>query len=228
MPSSILKRNPVLLIVSIVCGAAVFAGIFIFTDWGVEDLKGWINYWTEEVRTWPAVPFFFALSLLPLTGFPISPLFIAAGVKFGVLLAIPFSMAALAVNLVIAHWISTHVFRRFIQKIARNWNYTIPKISKANAIKWVAIVRISGAPLAVQNYLLGLAHAPFWPYLLVSLAVQSVFVVLTIVLGDAILSGNIAKTIVGFGLLIAAIIIVSYLRKRYGEPKSGPVDTSGE
>lgn len=227
MPSSLLKRKYLFLFVLAVCGTAIAVSAFYVMDWGIDDLKDWINYMTEEVRTWPAVPFFFAVALLPLIGFPISPLFIAAGVKFGVLLAIPFSMAALALNLVIAHWISAGLFRQFIQKIALNWNYTIPKISNANAAKWVALVRISGAPLAIQNYILGLAHAPFWPYLLVSLAVQSVFVILTIVLGDAILSGNIGKTLLGFGLLVAAIITVSYLRKRYGEPKSGSIDTAG-
>ena len=201
-------------------------GLALFTDWGIDDIKYWVNLLTDAVRTWPAVPFFFAVAVLPLIGFPVSPLFIAAGVKFGVAWAIPFSLGALTVNLVLAHLISTKLLHGFIQRIARNWDYTIPKISREHAVKWVAIVRISGAPLAVQNYILGLAHAPFWPYLIVSLLVQSGFVILTIVLGDAILSGNIGKALLGFGFLVIAILIVSYVRKRYVEPKSGPVDTS--
>lgn len=211
----------------VVCGFALTYTLFRLFGWSIDDLKYWLNYCTDQIRTWPAIPFFVAVALLPLIGFPISPLFIAAGVKFGVAWAIPFSLAALAVNLVIAHWISTKLLHGFIQRMAQNWNYTIPRISRKKAAKWVLVVRISGAPLAMQNYILGLGNAPFWPYLLVSLAVQSVFVILTIVLGEAILSGHFEKAFWGLGLLVIAFLTVSYLRTRYGQSKSGSAHTSG-
>ncbi|MCZ6671568.1 MAG: VTT domain-containing protein [Verrucomicrobia bacterium] len=223
-----IKHHKLKLVIAILLiGVCSVVAVTYLTDWELADLKDWISYWTDEIRTWPAILFFLIVVLLPLVGFPISPLFIIAGIRFGVTLAIPFSMAALTVNLIIAYWISTKLLHRLIQRIARRWNYSIPKASQKNASRWVFVVRISGAPLAVQNYILGIAHVPFWPYLYVSLAVQSVFVVGTIIFGESFVSGNMGKALLGLGLLVVAFLAVSYFRKRYAQAKPGPADTAG-
>ena len=220
------NKNKVLSVI-LVSGVLAGAALLHFTELDMEDIREWIQFWTEEIRTWNPVVFFLIVALLPLIGFPISPLFIIAAVRFGVGWAIPFSMTALAVNLILAYWISTKLLHWFIEKIASHWNYSIPKSSPKNAAKWVFVVRISGAPLAVQNYILGLAHVPFWPYLIVSLAVQSFFVVGMIVFGESFISGDMGKALIGLAILVMAFVAVSYFRKRYAQSKSGSVNTPG-
>jgi uncharacterized membrane protein YdjX (TVP38/TMEM64 family) len=211
---------------TILAGAVIVFAAVYFTELNLEDIKGWVQFWIDEIQTWPPVLFFLMVALLPLIGFPISPLFIMAGIRFGVDWAIPFCLSALAVNLVLSHWISTKILHNFIQKIANRWNYDLPKVSHKNAAKWVFIVRISGAPLAVQNYLLGLSYVPFWPYLWVSLAVQAPIVIGVIVFGESFFSGNMGKALLGLGLLVIAFFAVSYFRKRYAQPKPGTADTT--
>tara|TARA_Y100000588_G_C14229830_1_gene914760 strand:+ start:99 stop:791 length:693 start_codon:yes stop_codon:yes gene_type:complete len=221
------KNKKVTMLAMLAAGAAGALATLYFSDLEMEGVRVWIEALIDEIRTWPAVLFFLMVALLPLIGFPISPLFIIAGVRFGVTWAIPFSMAALAVNLVLAYWFSTRLLHRVIEKIVNMWDYSIPKASPENAFKWVFLVRISGAPLAVQNYILGLAHVPFWPYLLVSMAVQSFFVVGIILFGESFLSGEMGKALLGLAIIVIALGAFSYFRKHYAESKSGPIDTSG-
>jgi len=216
-----------LLLTASLCGAGVVFLALYFTDLEIADIKSWIQYWTDEIQTWPAILFFLMVALLPLIGFPISPLFIIAGIRFGSAWAIPFSLAALAVNLALAHWISTKLLHSTIQKIASKWDYDIPKVGHENAKKWVLVIRLCGAPLAVQNYILGLSYVPFWPYLWVSLAAQAPVVIGIIIFGESFLTGNVGKAFLGLAVLVIALVAVSFLKKRYAQPKSGSIDTSG-
>jgi uncharacterized membrane protein YdjX (TVP38/TMEM64 family) len=227
MPIWIQEHKLKIFVAAFLIGMALVAAFFYFTGWSLEDVKGFIDYWIEEIRTWPAILFFIMVVVLPMIGFPITPLFIIAAIRFGVGPAIPFSMAALTVNLILSYWVSTKLLHRFISKIASKWEYSIPKVSHKNASKWVFVVRISGTPLAVQNYILGLAYVPFWPYLLISLATQSIFVVGTIIFGESFISGNMGKAFIGLGLLVIAFFAVSYFRKRYAQTKPRPVDSAG-
>lgn len=220
------KKLKLFLVAALGGALIVFLAVY-FTDLELEDIKGWIQYWTEEIQTWPAILFFLMVAILPLVGFPITPLFIIAGVRFGVAWAIPFSLTALAANLTLAHWISTRLLHSFIQKIASKWDYDIPKVGQDNAKKWTLVIRLCGAPLAVQNYILGLSHVPFWPYLWVSLAAQAPVVIGIIVFGESFLTGNFGKAFLGLAVLVIALVAVSFIRKRYAQPKPGAADTTG-
>lgn len=211
---------------AVVAGAVILFVAINFTELEVDDIKNLIQFWIDEIQTWPAVLFFLMVALLPMVGFPISPLFIIAGIRFGVVWAIPFSLTALAVNLILAYWVSTKVLHNFIQKIANHWNYDLPKVSQKNATKWVFVIRLCGAPLAVQNYLLGLSCVPIWPYLWVSMATQIPIVIGVIIFGDSFFSGSMGKALIGLGLLVVAFIAFSYFRKRYAQSNPGPADTS--
>ena len=80
-------------------------------------------------------------------------------------------------------------------------------------------------PLVVQNYLLGLAHAPFWPYLVYSVISQTFFVVGFVVFGESFISGKMGTALIGLAVLIVAFIVVALLRKRYAQSKTKLPDT---
>ncbi|MCB1122939.1 MAG: VTT domain-containing protein [Verrucomicrobiae bacterium] len=211
------------LVVSVLC----FVGLIYLTDISLADIKHWMQMLNDEIQTWPAILFFLMVAILPLIGFPITPLFIIAAVRFGVGWAIPFCLAALATNLTLAHWISTRLLHNFIQRIASRWNYNLPKVSHANATKWVFVIRICGAPLAVQNYVLGLSYVPFWPYIWVSLATQAPVVIGVIIFGESFFTGNVGKALLGLALLVLVLIAVTFFRKRYAQAKPGSANTAG-
>ena len=224
------KHKLIILAGVLLLGALCLWGLLSFTDIQIDDLKSgiifWINFWIEEVKTWPAVLFFLMVAILPLLGFPITPLVIIASIRFGIAGAIPFVLSALAVNFILAYWISTKLLHNFIQKIVARWNYKLPRVSEDDAVKWILVIRLCGAPLVAQNYVLGLSYVPFWPYLLISMAAQAPIIIGVIIVGESFLSGNMGKALLGLGLLVVAFITISYFRKRYAETKPGSVDTS--
>ena len=221
-----LRKTKILLLgfLLAVLGVAAFVG---WGGWSFHEIKTWISGWVDEIQSWPAYLFFLATALLPLVGFPISPLFIVASIRFGVAWGIPFSFTAIAVNLVLAYWVSAKVLHGFIERLLGRWNYSIPRIKRENASKWIVAVRLSGAPLAVQNYILGFARTPFWPYVIYSLVTQSFFVVGFVVFGESFVSGKVGTALIGLAVLVVAFIVISLLRKRYAQPKTRLVDTPG-
>ncbi len=219
-----LKNNKgKVLIIGAAIGCALFAFLVIMCGWSIADLKEYLLEWVEEIKTWPAILFFLAMVILPLVGFPISPLILVASLRFGIAWGIPFCMTALAVNFIASYCLCTKVLHGPIEKMLKRWDYSIPKIKTNNAIRWVLLVRISGVPLVVQNYTLGLAHPPFWSYLWVSLAVQGLFVAGFVVLGDSFMSGKAGTAIGAVVILVIATLLISLLKKHYAKPKSGTV-----
>lgn len=193
-------------------------GILLWVYWGgwsVEEINTWISHWVDEIESWPAYLFFLAMAILPLAGFPISALFIVASIRFGVAWGIPFSLAAVAVNMVLAYWVSKKALRGWIERMLLRWNYSIPVIKPENATKWIVAIRFCGAPLMVQNYILGLARAPFWPYLVYSVISQIFFVVGFVVFGKSFVSGKMGTALMGLAVLIIALMVFALLRKRY-------------
>lgn len=219
-----LHKGKALLFVSLLGVFGVLAWV-LWGGWSIDEIKTWISGWVDEIKTWPAYLFFLATAVLPLTGFPISPLFIIASIRFGVAWGIPFSLAAVAINMVLAYWLSNKVLHGWIERLLRWWDYSIPRIKQENASKWILAVRFSGAPLVVQNYLLGLAHAPFWPYLVYSVISQSFFVVGFVVFGESFVTGKMGTALVGLAVLIFAFIVVALLRARYAQSKTKLPDT---
>lgn len=226
MKDWILKHRIAALVALLVLGGACLLILLSLTDLGIDDLRAFFDYWIEVIRSWPAILFFLMVAILPLFGFPVSPLFIIAGVRFGIAWAIPFSLAALATNMILAYWISTKLLHQLIQRIVLRWDYSIPKVSRENANKLIFVVRVSGAPLFLQNYILGLASVPFWPYLILSMATQSLVVIGMIIFGESFLSGNGGKALAGIAILVIATVALSYFRKRYAQSKAGSTDST--
>ncbi len=220
-----LHKLKILLLVSLL-GIVGLLAWALWGGWSVDEIKTWISGWVNEIQSWPAYLFFLATAVLPLTGIPISPLFIVASIRFGVAWGIPFSLAAVAVNMVLAYWLSSTVLHGWIERLLRWGNYSIPRIKPENASKWIVAVRFSGTPLVVQNYLLGLARVPFWPYLVYSVITQTFFVVGFVVFGESFVSGKMGTALIGLAVLIFAFIVIALLRSRYAQSKAKLPDTS--
>lgn len=214
------------LLLGALCGGAILAALIFIGGWSLQDIKDFVAYWVDEMNSWPAILFFLALVILPLLGFPVSPLILLASLRFGKVWAVPFCLTAIALNFIMAYVLSTKILHRPLENLLKLWNYSIPKIKKENAVRWVLLIRISGVPLVIQNYTLGLAHPPFLTYLWVSMAVQGLFVVGLCIVGPSFMSGNIPAIIAGVAILVVAVLLVSILKKRYAKPKPGTVSDS--
>jgi len=200
-------------------GAAMILALAISLGWTIEDAKKLVTWFIEEVKTWPAWAFFFAIAIGPLVAVPISPLIIISAVRFGIPGGILFSLAGLSINLSLGYWVARYPFHGVVAMLLKRWNYSIPKAKPENSVKLTFLVRLSGAPLVLQNYILGLSHVRFWPYLWASMVIQVGFTVGFSIFGESFLSGKFGKALIGVMVLVLAFVGVSIVKKRMARGK---------
>lgn len=190
------------------------------------DVGAYAKRCLEFVRAEGAVLFFFAMAVLPLFGFPLSPFVLSAGPVFGPTLGttgvIACGVAAIAVNVSIAYWVGSFALRPWMERFIAWLGYDVPKLPTGKDWELTFILRIvPGVPFFLQSYLLGLARVRFWKYLIVSTLVPSGYLVAAVVAGDALVHGDKRKLILG-GVLFAVVGgCLHFLRKRYAARKRG-------
>ncbi len=170
------------------------------------------SIWDHEAivamkRSADPLPFFGAAAVLPTFGVPLTPFFIVAGASFSVPKALAGSLAALAVNLSLCHWIARSALRPRIEALFHRVGYKLPNFEKAEggALRFTVMVKLApGLPSFVKNYILGLAGAPFGIYLGVSMAVSGLYAAVLIVLGDSLFDHDLKRV----GLIVAVVLVL--------------------
>lgn len=173
----------------------------------------------DSLREAGPVPFFVAMALLPLAGFPLAPFILAAGPVFapgmGAGSVIACSILAVAVNVALSYWIAARALRPVMVRLLAWLGFTLPVLPVGSGWEIVLLTRlIPGVPFFIQSYLLGLARVPFVSYLLISTLVMAGYIVASVLAGDALMHGDrrmLATAGVVFVLVAAAL---HRLRKR--------------
>jgi len=125
------------------------------------------------------------------------------------------AFGAATVNILLTYWLARRVFRPRIARLVARFGYKLPVLDKADLTDLIVILRVTpGTPFCVQNYLLGLADAPFGRYMAISCTVMWAYVGAAIVFGDALLSGRGGAAVFAIGLL-AAIAAASHLVRHH-------------
>jgi uncharacterized membrane protein YdjX (TVP38/TMEM64 family) len=168
--------------------------------------------------------FFTAMALLPAVGAPLMAFSLTAGRAFGAQMGMGWvvvaALAAITVNILLTYWLARWVLRPWIARLVTRLGYKLPQLDKADLTDLIVIVRVTpGPPFFAQNYLLGLADAPFGRYMAISCLVIWAYAAAAIVFGDALLSGR-GKTAIGAIGLFAALVAASHLvRHHFGKRK---------
>jgi uncharacterized membrane protein YdjX (TVP38/TMEM64 family) len=165
--------------------------------------------------------FFIAMALLPAVGAPLSAFTLTAGRAFGSQMGmgwvIAAAFAAIAVNILLTYWLARRILRPLISRIVTRLGYRLPELDKADLTDLIVILRVTpGPPFCAQNYLLGLADAPFVRYMAISCAVMWTYAAAAIVFGDALLSGRARVAIFAIGILAALAAAAHLLRHHLG------------
>lgn len=169
------------------------------------------------------------MALLPLVPFPISPLWILAGIRFGFVGGLAACSVAMVVNLCLAYAIAGLLGRPVINRLLGWTGYSLPKIPRTDETKWIFLLRITpGIPLVVQNYTLGVARVHFWLYLSISLAVQVSYAAAFLLFGSALFSGTTGWAISGGLLAISLFIVFRLVQKRLAARVAQPAPVDSE
>ena len=196
---------------------------------GVALLLIWIYPWArnldferieELVAGWNGPLVFALMVLLPVFGFPISPLFAVAGARFGTGLGLVLAGCAIAINLFLIYWLTETSFRNPLERwIRRRSRFRLPRIPAEEQVQVTLLVALLPAiSYTVKNYLLALSRIRFRIYFSVCVLVHTAKASLAILVGD--LFDQLTPVKIGLLVLYSIILtalchhIVSRLRRR--------------
>lgn len=216
VPSTEKKKLPWLRLA--ILGVILCAGAVLVLR-GV-DVKGLKDQVFALIREAGPVAFFAGMAVLPALGAPLMAFTIPAGEAFagsmGLSGVIAVALVALAFGLALAYWMARYALRPLLTRLITQYGYTIPRVTKDNALTVALLVRLTpGPPFVLQCYLLGLAEVPFKMYMIVSWVCITPWVIGAIVLGQGILNGNFKIAAIGIAVLAGAVVLVQWLRKKF-------------
>jgi uncharacterized membrane protein YdjX (TVP38/TMEM64 family) len=123
---------------------------------------------------------FLLLTLLPLIGFPVSVLHVAAGLRFGVPLGLALVWTSILLQLLASYGI-VHWKRRYFAQRFKSLREKIPH--GAHASVTVFTMLIPGAPFFAQNYTLAVIGVPLRLYLPICLPMHAARSSIAVILG---------------------------------------------
>jgi uncharacterized membrane protein YdjX (TVP38/TMEM64 family) len=204
-----------------VVGLAAVALVLHLVGWKVamEETRRWISVGAATITSAGPVVFFGAMAVLPGFGVPMAPFALAAGPLFGAKLGFPtiilLGIMALTFNLTVTYWLARRWLRPWLTRLLARFGYGIPQVDREDITDLIVLLRVTpGFPFFVQNYLLGIADAPFARYLVISCAVQWPINCLFMLFGDAVSQGR-GKVIITAILLIAAVSVGTHLLRKH-------------
>ncbi|HTJ78101.1 MAG TPA: hypothetical protein VL357_03820 [Rariglobus sp.] len=215
------------LIFKLTVAGVVLAGIALLLMQGV-DLKALFNRGLEFIRSLGPVTFFAAMAVLPSFGCPLTAFTLSALPVFGGELGAPavvgLALASITVNLAFSYWLARYALRPWVEKLLQWMGYTLPKVSPEDHLGLLILVRVTpGPPYALQNFVLGLTMIPFGLYMVVSVAIVSLYSAAFILFGDALVHGRGKMAFVAVSLFVAFSVGVKFLRRHYQRQKTiGP------
>ena len=169
----------------------------------------------EILQGLPVWLFLAALSLLPLLGMPLSPMWILTGMTYGVWGGLGLIVVGMAINFALAYLVSQRWLRAPISRLLLRKGIRIPEARPGEYIKLTLAIRLFPAlPQFMQSYLLGLANVPFLIYYFYSFPPQIAYAVGFTVLGDSLLSMKGGGIILGVSILIAVALLLNIARNR--------------
>jgi uncharacterized membrane protein YdjX (TVP38/TMEM64 family) len=215
-PESTLPRKK-LPVVPLLVTLVILAVLAFFLSRGV-NFKALEDRILGVVRGMGPWAFFSAMAILPAFSVPLSLFTLTAGELFSPLMTLPgvivAAFIAIGINMVLTYWLARYALRPLLSRLVARYGYTIPKITRANALSATLALRLTpGPPFFIQSYILGMAEIPFRLYIITSLLCQIPWGIGFIVLGKGVFNGNFTLVMYGLGVLVVAGVAVHWIRR---------------
>lgn len=199
------------------CVTILIAAVALLV-WSV-DLGALVKQCIGFLREAGPGPFFMAMAVLPVVGFPLSPFTFVAGPVFGPTMGVGTVIAcailATVVNVALSYWVAARALRPLMVRLLAWLGYALPVLSAGAGWEIVVLVRlVPGLPFFAQSFLLGIARVPFGSYLLVSTLVPAGYITATVLTGDALMHGDRRMLAVGGAVFVVVAAGLHRLRKR--------------
>jgi len=205
-------------IFAVIC-VCVWSFWFWHTD--VEVLLADLSvYFRDSVHFLENVPLIFyslVIFILPIIFLPVTPIFVLASARpESYIVLLLYCWLGVTLNIFASYFISKR-FGAFLRKELGKRKIHIPSVPVYEQYELTFLMRmIPGNPLAIQNYVLGIANVPFKKYVLVSLPIQYVQIAAYVYFGEGVFEGGLSKLMLGASVLFVIAIIARMLDKRWG------------
>jgi hypothetical protein len=188
--------------------------------------EGPLGDWTALllVRIEHIPPWIYLISfvVLPAFGVPILAYYLTIGIVIdGLGWTLLAAWTCMAANMVFSYLIARGLHGQ-LQGLALRRGYRIPRLRAGDEWHVTLMIRASPLPWMVQNYLLTLGGSRLRPYLLVGIPVQAVIGLGVILLGDAVLSGDLRWAPIGLFLVAAVWVALRVVRRRGDSVQTSP------
>lgn len=178
------------------------------------------HYWNHDAfLTWKnnagPIPFFLALAILPVAGFPTTPFYLIAGATFDLPTALIGSLLALTVNLTLSYLLAHGPLRSLLEKWLARSGRELPHVEKVGHLRFTLMVKcLPGLPTFLKNSVVAIAGVPFPIYFGVSLVFSGFYAAGFIVLGESFLDGDYTQGIIALVVLAVIATVIFILRRR--------------
>ena len=197
---------------------ALLVGALLGRNLSFEACRHALGCILDWARGTPFPLFILLVGALPMIGVPVTALYLAAGAVYTPLYGLPATLGGLSLGLLLnllLSYAAAHTFRSPVERLLGGCGTSMPQFDGMPAWKIVLLVRITpGAPLMVQNFLLGLAKISLRPYLAVSLLAELTIALGYLTIGSSFGSGRWGFLAAGGGIVAAALLAVSLARDR--------------
>jgi uncharacterized membrane protein YdjX (TVP38/TMEM64 family) len=184
-----------------------------------------------------ALPLLAAMAVLPLIGFPILPVYLVAGARFGPIGGGVAVAWATAVHLAGSYVIARTVLRGPLERVLARWHAHLPEIPRDEE-PMVALIAalVPGLPYVVRNYLLATMGLRLRVYFWICLPIYVARSYVSILLGHMGGEADESRLLILGALEAAKVVICAYViwrlrehhRRFHGEHWSdAPVPRSG-
>lgn len=212
------RKNRALLVkLMLAAGALAVAGVLVLRGFDVRGaLQAFLGALQDAGPWW----FFAAMAVLPALGAPMAmfvlPAVAAFGPQLGTVNVVLLALGALTVNFCLAYALARRGLRPLVQWLVTRLGYRLPAVDSSDAIDLLILLRVTpGVPFVMQNFLAGLAQAPFGKYLLVSAAIAWPLNTAILLFGEALLQGKGKVALITLGAIIGLVAVLHLVRRHY-------------
>jgi uncharacterized membrane protein YdjX (TVP38/TMEM64 family) len=184
----------------------------------VESLPAWARAALESIRQTPPLLFFAALVVATFLPVPVALFYLTAGVAYGIAPALAWIAGSLVVSNVLIHTASRTVLRPTLEALVARRGHRIPRFDSAlDEALFITLIRLTpGIPYFLQNLVLAVAKLDLLRFVVLSVAIQMIYVTGFVVLGRSALEGQLGWAIGGLALIVAVAAGARMLAKRRG------------
>lgn len=179
-----------------------------------------INF--PSVQAWliglPPLVFFLLLVLLPLTGFPVTLLYVAVGLRFGFEAGLALTGFSILLNLLATDWLAAGFLRPHLRRWSESRGRHLPEVPAGEHFSIALLTALLPGPHAVKNYLALLSGLQLRPFLLVAVPIYTVRASSGILFGGAAAHVTTARVafLAAYWLLVAVVcgVVLRRLQRR--------------